>query len=503
MLKTAGLFGLMVTHAIPLPVRRGARFDLMQVMADIGDMQTVAGDLSTFSGHLVVCREMLRSTREYSGTSLVLLDEIGTGTDPAQGAALAQAVLEELVLLGSRVIVTTHYQRVKELAAGNPKFKVAAMEFVENRPTYRLRMGSIGESYALETARRMQLPENVLERANLLLDDETKRLLALQQKLEEEIEKARLKQVELEGEIRDLESREKEIAAEKVRLEVEVAKLREGKTEEFLVELRAKERELEVMMKRVHDIIAAPAQNVTKAERERVIEDVKTSVKNARLDVERTVVEQVAEDLATPLVAGEPLDEGTVLMILEKGSMFGSRGIVTQRNKGRGRVVLRVAGVEIKMERHLLGIPHRSGQLGFLLNGGDNAELSAKDKRLLKMLKEELVDPDKLAGAGGHRKKDGKVTGTRSQGNTVDIRGLGVADAQTAATAFMQEVAERDSKDRHQGVIYINHGNTKESAEVKMKLRQWLKKYPLVNRMNPAELSEGGDAFTVVELDLN
>jgi hypothetical protein len=65
-------------------------------------------------------------------------------------------------------------------------------------------------------------------------------------------------------------------------------------------------------------------------------------------------------------------------MILEKGNMFGTRGIVTQRNKGRGRVLLRVAGVEVKIERHLLGIPHRSGQLGFLLNGVDSGEMSAK-----------------------------------------------------------------------------------------------------------------------------
>ena len=89
-LKTAGLFALMAKHAIPLPTRQGARVDFMQVMADIGDMQSVSGDLSTFSGHLVVCREMLTHAQSYKGHSLVLLDEIGTGTDPAQGAALAQ-----------------------------------------------------------------------------------------------------------------------------------------------------------------------------------------------------------------------------------------------------------------------------------------------------------------------------------------------------------------------------------------------------------------------------
>ena len=183
--------------------------------------------------------------------------------------------------------------------------------------------------------------------------------------------------------------------------------------------------------------------------------------------------------------------------------MFGSRGIVTQRNKGRGRIVLRVAGVEVKMERHLLGIPKRSGQLGFLksANAGDAEQLSAKDKRLLKMLNEELVDPEKLGGYSFKSKKESKLRGTRSAANTVDVRGLGVADAQSAAMAFMQEVSERNGKSVVE-VIYINHGNTKESTEVKSKLRQWLKKHPMVNRMNPAELSDGGDAYTVVELDL-
>ena len=320
-LKTAGLFGLMVAHSIPLSVKRGSRFDLMRVMADIGDMQTVEGDLSTFSGHLVVCREMLRTAREPGPTSLVLLDEIGTGTDPAQGAALAQAVLEELVDCGCRVIVTTHYQRVKELAAGNDRFKVAAMEFVDNRPTYQLRMGSVGESYALETARRMELPENVLQRANLLLDDETRRLLALQQKLEEEIDRARLKQLELENEIASLESRELKIAEEKKALEIEIAKVKEGKTDEFLQELRSRERELEIMMRRVDEIMSASS-NASKIERAKAIEEVKTTVKNVRMEVEREVVEQVAEDIATPLVAGEPIEEGTVLVILEKGSKY-------------------------------------------------------------------------------------------------------------------------------------------------------------------------------------
>jgi len=238
-LKTAGLFALMAMHALPLPTKAGARVDMFQVMADIGDMQSVSGDLSTFSGHLVVCREMLRHAKmHHPAHSLVLLDEIGTGTDPAQGAALAQAVLEELIALDTRVIVTTHYQRIKELAADDKRFQIAAMEFVDNRPTYRLRLGSVGESFALEAGRRMNLPENVLVRANALLDDESRRIVALQQRLEEETNRARSKQLELEGKISDLTLREELIEEEKVKLEMEKSAIREGKTEDFLRDLR-------------------------------------------------------------------------------------------------------------------------------------------------------------------------------------------------------------------------------------------------------------------------
>jgi DNA-nicking Smr family endonuclease len=123
---------------------------------------------------------------------------------------------------------------------------------------------------------------------------------------------------------------------------------------------------------------------------------------------------------------------------------------------------------------------------------------------MLKMLKEELVDPDKLGNPSTSRKKEGKIIGSRSSVNTVDVRGLGVSDAQTAAYVFMQEIAEREGRGGRgrMEVLFVNHGNTKEAAEPKLKLRQWLKKHPLVTRMHPAELSDGGDAFTVVEIDM-
>ena len=507
-LKTAGLFALMAKHAIPLPTRSGARVDYMQVMADIGDMQTVSGDLSTFSGHLVVCREMLKQALVYKdkGHSLVLLDEIGTGTDPAQGAALAQAVLEELIDLGTRVIVTTHYQRIKELAAEDNRFQIAAMEFIDNRPTYRLRVGSVGESYALEAGRRMRLPENVLQRADALLDDESRRILALQKRLEEETELARVKQVELEDAIHALTDREKAIEKSKALLEEQIKKLRDGKTDEFIQDLRAKELELDVLIKSVQESISQGG-GLSRTDREKVIEQAKISIKATRTETETVRVEENAADLATPLVPGEVIEEGTTLVILESGNLFGSRGIVTQKNKGRGRVFIRVAGAEVKMDRHLLGKPLKGGKLGFAMGndggGMEEEKLSAKDKRMREMLKDELVDPDKLLNKRNIRSvKEGKLSGLRLATNTLDIRGQGLPESQQLTMSYLERMTNRDVKDQT-GIVYINHGNLKGSETVKPKFRSWLKRNPLVRRSAPAELSDGGDAYTVIELDLD
>lgn len=371
------------------------------------------------------------------------------------------------------------------------------MEFVDNRPTYRLRLGSVGESYALEAGRRMNLPENVLERANLLLDDESRRILALQKRLEEETDRARVKQRELDEAIDALGEREDAIERSKFVLEEQIKKLREGKTDEFLVELHAKERELEMLIRKAQEVVQQT--DMSRSDVEKAIEKVKAEVKTTRIDTEKAIVEVSAEDLATPLIPGEPVEEGVTLIVLEKGSIFGSRGIVTQKNKGRGRVFLRVAGVEVKMERHLLGRPHRAGKMGFLTGDAEDENMSAKDRRMMKMLQEDLVDPDKLM-VKPRRVKDGKLSGLRMATNTLDIRGHGLQEAQDLTMTYFERTMNKDLKDQL-GIVYINHGNLKSADAIKPKFRLWLKKNPLVRRLAPAELSDGGDAFTVVELD--
>lgn len=473
-LKTAGLFALMAKHAIPVPARDGARVDIFNVMADIGDMQTVSGDLSTFSGHLVVCREMLQKASNHQGHSLALLDEVGTGTDPAQGAALAQAILEDLISGEVRVMVTTHYQRIKELAAEDNRFRIAAMEFVDNKPTYRLRLGSVGESFALEAAERMSLPPRVLSRANNLLDDESRRILALQKALEAETERARQRQEAYESMLEQVKGKKEEVEAAKREVEKEKEEIRAGRKEEFLEGLKSKEKEAATIMEEIQTI--SMAKDLSKAEKQKAVTAKQAEVKVLRTEIESEIVEEVAEDVAIPLVSGEPVEEGKTLVVLERGILFQKKGIVTKRNKGRGRVHLRVAGAQIKIERHLVGYPldrlQNSGmQGGQELLRDPSKKLTSKEREMIRM-QEDLVNLDSPSAKGPKGGSGGKPQ--RKAGNTVDVRDLAFGRCQDRINDAISRHFDEES-------LYIYHGK---GCEDQNKVRTWLRGNPLVEKVS-------------------
>jgi len=190
-LKSFGLLLLMVRAGLPIPCAAESRLHLFdEVFVDIGDLQSIAEHLSTFSGHL----RRLRHILDQAGAgALVLLDEAGTGTDPAEGAALVIAALERLQQSGARTILTTHLGRLKSWAAETPGVENVAVELDGDtlQPLYRLRYGIPGASSAMATARRMRLPLELLDRAQQLLGaqptDSNEMLLTLscrQQELE-------------------------------------------------------------------------------------------------------------------------------------------------------------------------------------------------------------------------------------------------------------------------------------------------------------------------------
>jgi DNA mismatch repair protein MutS2 len=175
-LKALGLAVLAVRAGLHVPAEPGARVDWMDaVLVDLGDEQNLRESLSTFSAHVA---NLARIVDEATPSSLVLVDEIGAGTDPSEGATLAQAILEALADAGARVVATTHFNLLKEMAAVDPRFANASVEFDPETlaPTYRLRLGVAGTSSAMAVAARMGLRRDVLERANALLEREDRRL---------------------------------------------------------------------------------------------------------------------------------------------------------------------------------------------------------------------------------------------------------------------------------------------------------------------------------------
>jgi DNA mismatch repair protein MutS2 len=221
-LKTLGLLTLMVQSGIPIPVAEGSEFHPFgRVFADIGDPQDLHQDLSTFSAHLKRSLEMLEHLPE---RSLVLLDELGTATDPTEGGALALALLQAFDRRGAYGAATTHIPIIKAFAQRQPGFENVAVIFDEatRKPTYRLAYGVVGASNALKIAREMGLSPEILEQAEGYLDQEELRAY----RLLAEVEAA---QQQLAYEREKLTEREKELEQKKGELERELQALREEK----------------------------------------------------------------------------------------------------------------------------------------------------------------------------------------------------------------------------------------------------------------------------------
>jgi len=172
-LKTVGLAALSAQSAIPVAAEHAAMPVFDRVLADIGDEQSITADLSTFSAHMLNLKSMLEMATE---RSLILVDEMGTGTAPEEGAALAAALLEEFRKRGALTLATTHHDRLKAYASTTPGVINAAMEFDEEnlRPTYRLLVGVPGMSSGIEIARRLGLPAGVIEHAEASLSPESR-----------------------------------------------------------------------------------------------------------------------------------------------------------------------------------------------------------------------------------------------------------------------------------------------------------------------------------------
>ncbi len=207
-IKCVGLFALMAQSGLYVPARHCIFSPFTQVWADIGDEQSLQQSLSTFSGHI---KNIAAAIKGLKPGALVLFDEIGAGTDPAEGAALAKAILRHLVDGGATVVASTHYGELKAFAYDADGFSNAAMEFDGKslKPTYRLIMGAPGSSHALKIADRYGIPAAIGEQARANLEQGAAEVGAMFEKLEQAQRQARIAQGEADRRLNELKRAEK------------------------------------------------------------------------------------------------------------------------------------------------------------------------------------------------------------------------------------------------------------------------------------------------------
>lgn len=251
-IKTVGLYVLMNQCGMMVPAREARLGLFSHVYADIGDEQSLQQSLSTFSGHI---RTISNALNKLMPGALVLLDEVGAGTDPAEGAALAKAILLDIQLKKAKVVASTHYGELKVFAYNTPGFHNAAMEFDTQtlRPTYRLMMGAAGTSHALRIAERYGMPKAVIEKAREEAGEQQQDLNRMFERLETAQKLARTAQSEadrLASELKkvEVESRKALAEAQEIR---RTAKARAAETlEESLREIRLEAQDIFESIKR-------------------------------------------------------------------------------------------------------------------------------------------------------------------------------------------------------------------------------------------------------------
>lgn len=456
-LKTLGLAALLVRAGIPVPCGDGSRIDFFpRVVADVGDIQTVSGDLSTFSGHVLVMKSVLDVA---DADSLLLMDELGVGTDPAQGAPLARAVLEALLATGARIAVTTHYAEVKALSASEPCVRLAAMQYAHGEPTYRLEEGISGQSHAFAIARRLALPQAIVERARELQDAGTRQLTELMEELEERRGEVAELQRTLSEQERTLAHQQRRLAQREASLEQRRARLQEDVAGRYAERLRERENEVKALIATLQANPELDLAGRSLKEIKRIREGVQREARPAIPDVERPAPKKLAVgDRVHVRSLNQP---GKVVKLL-----------------GKDRFEVLVGAMPMKLKRKELAQVDGRGR-----------PLPEPPRPRPKPVPAP-APPSAPAGAAVAREE---LAGLRMEHNTVDLRGMRVEAALERTSAFLAKMA-LENRD----VAFVLHGHG--TGALKKAVREWLRQSTMIRAWRPCDPGEGGDAYTIVRI---
>ncbi len=460
-LKTAGLLAAMAQSGLHIPVETGSRIPVFKsLFADIGDEQSISASLSTFSAHIT---NIVSMDRSLALPALVLVDEIGAGTDPIEGGALGIAVIDHFRKRGAHLIATTHYDSLKSYASTTEGVESAAFGFKPETfaPTYRLMYGSPGRSLAIEIAARLGLPPNVIAAARENLSDREKQLAEHLARVDQDLGR--------------LEAERRTLAKERTAL---------ADTERALRSREESVREREDTYRRRLNAKLDDQLRESRREIDTIIEGLKAKTSELSEQAARRAAAGINTGEAGSVRADARAALERVVGRLKTGTESGRTGIQPAFEpqgpiEPGARVTVGGLGLEgVVIEIH-----------------GKQAEIDVKGKRL----RAPLANLRAIGGAAHAESSPGRVKvsvdlkpreGSLSE---VNVIGCTVDEAISRVEKFLDESTVSD-----QNVIRIIHGHG--TGQLRRGLAAFLKEHPLVAKFDLAPTNQGGGGVTVVEL---
>lgn len=460
-LKTVGLLTLMAQAGLHIPAAEGSTVGVFrEVFADIGDEQSIEQSLSTFSSHMSHIVEVLRLADE---RCLVLLDELGAGTDPAEGSALARAILSYLWRRRIPTVATTHYSELKAYAHTHDGIENASVEFdVETlSPTYVLSIGLPGRSNALAIATRLGVPEEVIDEARQWLNPTAEQVEDLLQAIRAELEAARRAREE----------------AERARQEAE--RLRRRIAQEYAVIDDERRQLIDEARRQAEELVRATQEELRRIEREAALAGAGRSAVRRALEESRTAA-ALAQRMVTSTVAAPqlplapPAEEAPANEPLRPGDAVRVRGLAARE----GAV------------GELLSPPDRNGmaevQFGSL-------KMRVPTERLERASRRELRET-RPAPAGSPAVTATLATQRRADVSTeLDLRGRRAEEAIELVEKYLDDAVLAGLSQ-----VRIIHG--KGTGALRQVVREVLARHPMVQEFGSAPLNQGGDGVTLARL---
>lgn len=437
-IKTIGILFLMALSGMPVPADSSSSFPLtLNLLADIGDEQSIEDNLSTFSAHITNISDILKKR---DSKTVVLIDELGTGTDPEEGAALACAILQDLRRSGAVVFATTHLADIKGFVHRTEGMVNASMEFDQKTlsPLYKLRTGEPGQSHAIETARKYGLPENVLKDAKGMLG-------SMKIELDNMIADLNEKRLHYEDMLKDIQSRQTELEEKTVLLDLSISEA-EGKKKETLSKAYKEASEIISDAKRQMHTLLEEIKNKDKELIRKTIKQVETRQAN----VTEKIKEYDVEDRGTPLI--DNIKKGDSVFVRS----LGYDAIVVDVNPKNNRI--KIASNYMEVEVPLTDIGFKKG-------------------------KPLPPHTDTV-----HSTKDAESVSAK-----IHLVGKRVDEALSELEQFLNHAALADMRE-----LVIIHGVGK--GLLRRAIHEHMTGHPLVKKFRSGTIEEGGIGVTVVTL---